>query len=286
MLVTISASAEARRRRERLPVGTGAECVPALFAAGHVLVHEHVDEARHPRADEGPGEEHRRQANLPEDVDLAHVREHAHLGAMRALVVALVGPQLEQSRALGRRRCGHFQARDIGEGGQERQLLPEVDRVGRRGVQVRIRGAHEGLVALETGLDRKEALERGRGRQHEERRRRQPRHHLEHANRRVAEPIERRDGSVLQESRRAAAAACRSSGCTVATRRTPAPPWLQSLGPRQPGSRRRSGAPRRGLRSESCVSARTRSVHQQVQGSRFRFKVPSRLFGATLTDPP
>src|SRR6185312_12077085 len=47
----------------------GAEGAPVLLPRGEGVVHEHVDEARHARADERPREEHRRQADAAEDLD-------------------------------------------------------------------------------------------------------------------------------------------------------------------------------------------------------------------------
>ena len=201
MFETISASAKPGVDANFLPVGAGAEAVPALLAAGHVLVHEHVHQARHARSDERSAEEDRRQADLPEDVDFAQLREHADLGAMRALVVAFIRAQLEEPGALRRGRRGNLDAGHVRERGQQRQLLPHVDRIARRRVQVRACRLHEHVVALEPGFDRQQALERGRGRQHEDRRRRQAERHLEHADRRVPETVQRRDGRILQKLR-------------------------------------------------------------------------------------
>src|SRR5689334_9003461 len=64
---------ETGRRGELPPLRIAAEGAPVLLPRGEGVVHEHVDEARHARADERPREEHRRQADAAEDLDLPHL---------------------------------------------------------------------------------------------------------------------------------------------------------------------------------------------------------------------
>ena len=118
---------------------------------------------------------------------------------MRTLVVALVRPQFEEPRPVGRRGGGNFDARDVRECGKQRDFLAHVDGIARRRVEVRSGRLHEFCIALEPGFDRSNLVQRSRRRQDEDSRGRNSCDHFEHADRFVAETIQRGDGGVLEK---------------------------------------------------------------------------------------
>jgi hypothetical protein len=135
MLLTISGSVK------RLPLGRTGKGGPVLVARGHVLVHEHVGEVGHRRADDGFAEEDRHEARLPEERDLAGI-EHLDLLEGGLLAVAFVDAHLEQPAATTRFPAAEwqFEPRDAAEGAHERRFDTHERRAGGRRVEIGLAG--------------------------------------------------------------------------------------------------------------------------------------------------
>ena len=184
----------AGRGDQRLPVRVIHELRPVLLSRRHVLEHEHVGQARKPCADDVRAEEHRLEPGTAKDIDLALV-EHLGLLAVRGLVVALVGAQLEHARRR-RQRAGWFL-----EGGNpvkchhQLRVDAHVAGIGRRQAQERKLVLR---IGLEPGIDFGDRLDVLVGQQHPERRAVGPERYGEHANRTDPGTTIRRQRLVLE----------------------------------------------------------------------------------------